>query len=173
MENEDIFPSIQLDLSNKLLRLVFWLVAPEDELCGCISCEKSHSWTPHTQASKMLIFNQTWRTSEAQNFISFQDFPIEHILKCPVFWISHGRGEMSEAWRDRSACICTRARISESHSVSQRKTESFSLRWTSPKWQWFVYGDFYGVIIPWMEWLPDLYLVFQATTVVRVATNTV
>ena len=104
----------------------------------------------------------------------FQDFPIEHIEMSSFFGgISHGRGEMSEAWRDRSACICTRARISESRSVSQRKTESFSLRWTSPKWQWFVYGYFYGVIIPWMEWLPDLYLVFRATTVVRVATNTV
>ena len=149
---------------NYYLRLVFLLVAPQDELCGWITCEKSHSWTPHTQASKMLIFNQTWRKSEAQISFVSRIFPL-NILKCPVFFlISHGRGEMSEAWRDRSACICTRARISESRSVSQRP---------SPKWQWFVYGYFYGVIIPWMEWLPDLYLVFRATTVVRVATNTV
>ena len=169
-----IFPSIQLDLSNKLLSAAVFFVG---RTTGW-TLWMNHLWKKPQldppQASKMLIFNQTWRKSEAQISFVSRIFPL-NMLKCPVFFfgISHGRGEMSEAWRDRSACICTRARISESRSVSQRPTESFLLRWTSPKWQWFVYGYFYGVIIPWMEWLPDLYLVFRATTVVRVATNTV
>lgn len=70
---------------NYYLRLVFLLVAPQDELCGWITCEKSHSWTPHTQASKMLIFNQTWWKSEAQISFVSRIFPL-NILKCPVFF---------------------------------------------------------------------------------------
>jgi hypothetical protein len=70
---------------NYYLRLFFLLVAPQDELCGWITCEKSHSWTP-PQASKMLIFNQTWRKSEAQISFVSRIFPL-NMLKCPVFFL--------------------------------------------------------------------------------------